>query len=204
MSERWRGGFVVVGLLLGLVLAACGGSSSSGDGDDDPFDFDRFDYNGIVLLPFDAYREGRATTPDDPFLPKSVLFAKLFYDAANDTDVPFFGDWDTMLGLEEDGRGSFRDAMRFYVTYQVTSDPTSGRCVVTLDVFEGLPYDPDRPSLDFYQGAAEIGEVDAEGQPITDENECVQEATRRAYALLLAAGHFDEGWSRGEPAHTTE
>ena len=49
-----------------LLLAACGSSSSASDaGNPFGFDFDRFDYNGVVPVPLSAFREDRKTNGDD-------------------------------------------------------------------------------------------------------------------------------------------
>ena len=183
-----------------LLLGACG-SSSSAPPPGSPYDFDRYEYPGIVYLPLDAYKENRPTRPDEPVGPRSILFQRLFEDTFTDSDTPFLADWNTILGLAENGYGDSRDVMRFFITYQVQTNPSSGACSVTLDIFEGLPFDPDRPSLEFYLGVATIGELDANGEIIDGEASCIEEATRRALDLLFADGHFTEGWSKRPPSH---
>ena len=185
-----------------LLLAACGSSSSStDDGNPFGFDFDRFDYNGVVPVPLSAFREDRKTNGDDDAGVAAALFERVRADATNMTDIPFQGNWDMMLDLVSNGQPDDRIPMRFFLAYEVEHNPTAGTCTVRIHVIEGLPYDASRPALATYTGMATLGAMDREGQVITTPIECSEEATHVAFDALLLGAHFAEGWSRGPPAH---
>lgn len=127
----------VASALLACLLAACGSSSSS-SGNPYGFDFDRFDYNGVVALPLTAFREDRPTNGDEDGGVQAALFERVRDDATNMTDIPFQADWNTMLGLLANGQPDDRIAMRFFLAYEVEHNPTAGTCTVRIHVIEGV------------------------------------------------------------------
>ena len=200
-----RIGWVAGALLVLGVLVACGGSSnnSSSGFNEFGFDFDRFAYPGIVVVPLDAYQQGRATTAGDNTNPESPIIQFLRGAAETANDDPFIADWDTLIGLASNGRDD-RDVMRFYLVYEVMTNPTAGTCVVTIHVFEGLPYDPTRPSIATYTGNAMFGEPHHSGEfDITTPGTCENEAGHRAAMALAAGPHFADGWSTARPQHSS-
>ena len=187
-------------LVLGLVAAGCGSSSSS---DDNPygFNFDRSDYNQVVAVPLAAFRENRPTNGDDDGGVEAALFARVRDDGTTMRDTPFQADWDTMIALVGNGRSDDRIPTRFFLAYEVEHNPTAGTCTVRIHVIEGLPFDPNRAALATYEGSAALGAMDRDGELITTEGQCSEEAAHVAFDALLLGGHFGEGWSVGPPAH---
>ena len=191
-------------LLTATLLTAGCGSSGGDPAPTNPFgfDFDRSDYPQIVTLPLAALREDRPTTVgEQDGGVQAALFQRVFDDAITPKDTPFDADWDTLYGLYRNGQGDPRVATRFFLAYEVVENPTAGTCTVTIHLIEGLPYDPDRPALATYMGSAMVGEIDRDGDPIDILAQCSELAAHRAFDALHAAGHFDEGWSSGPPAH---
>ena len=186
--------FVLVAV---LAMASCGSS-----GDDSPFDFDRSDYPGIVVLPLDAYRENRPTEPGDDTGPESPIIESVRAAAETRSDFPFIVDWNTMLGLAANGMGDDRDVQRYYLAYEVTSTPSQAGCTVVVHVFEGLPFDPQRAELTRFEVTVDFGEQHRDGFTIQTPGECENEAGHRVVEAMESAGFFPEGWSRGPPAHT--
>ena len=191
--------FSLVGALLTGLLAACGSSGTPPT--DHGFRFDISDYPGIVVLPLEAFREGRPTDAGDNTFVASPIIQRVRQGADTASDDPFIRDWDTMLGLASNGMGDDRHTTRFYLAYEVMSNPSSGMCTVTIHVIEGLPYDPMRAPLASYSASAMLGETHHDGFEIVTLAGCENEAAHRAAGVLLAAPHFDDGWSSGPPDH---
>ncbi len=190
-----------VGWTLGVLLVAAGcGSSSDPNPNPFGFDFDRFAYPGIVVVPLDAYQQGRATNATDNTNATSPINQHVRGAADTADDDPFIADWDTLIGLAQNGRDD-RNVMRFYLAYEISTNPTSGQCTVTIHVFEGLPYDSARPSIATYMATVMFGEPHRDGFVITTPGECEDEAGHRAAVALAAGPHFANGWSTARPSH---
>ncbi|MCA9316207.1 MAG: hypothetical protein KDB73_12025 [Planctomycetes bacterium] len=194
LRARWSA-FALAALVL---LAACGGGGSSSKS---PFDFDRSDYPGIVIVPLAAMQERRPTESFSERVPYSGLFNTVRPAADTASDDPFMMDWDTLLGLEANRGTNELDVVRYFLAYEVVESPSAGTCTVIVHVIEGLPFDPTRPPVQSFMGTATYGTQHRAGFTISTPNECADEAAWLAGEAIAASGFFENGWSSGPPDH---
>jgi hypothetical protein len=180
------------------LVAGCGSSAAPASG----FDFERFAYPGIVPVPRAAFEEGRPTTASDNTIASGPLIEELRTGADTPSDDPVLVDWNNLMGLVSNGQDD-RDVQRFYLVYDIESNPTSGQCTVTVRVIEGLPYDPARAPIATYSGTAALGEAHRDGSTITTTGQCENEAAHRAGEAILAGALFTDGWSLRPPSHVS-
>lgn len=180
-----------------LLVPACGG----GGGERSPFDFDRSDYPGIVIVPLAAMQERRPTADFSERVPYTGLFNTVRPAADTASDDPFMMDWDTLLGLESNRGTNELDVVRYFLAYEVVDSPSAGTCTVLVHVIEGLPFDATRPPVQTFTGTAAYGSQHRAGFTITAPNECADEAAWLAGEAIAASGFFGNGWSSGPPDH---
>ena len=184
----------VAWMVLVTTLSACGGGRG-GSSRDPGFDFVNRDFNGIAIVPLDAYQDQRLLDGSDETLPTSALREELRGPATSPRDAPFMIDWNAYLSNGEDV-----DLIRYFITYEIEWSPTTG-CVLHVRIFEGLPWDPLRAPIDTHDVTVGLGEAHHDGFVIAGEQSCLDEAAFRVAQDIIASDLFSPGWSHGSPEH---
>jgi len=127
-------------------------------------------------------------------------------------------DWNTAYGAAGTLVGdnlSFIDGNEAFLVYDVTYDEASGVAIVTVELHQGNPYDPNSTPVFTVTGTAIVGEVRdfGDGREVEVEDPCfaLRLAAKDAAYQLIAAQFLDKvgpgrtpGSSQQEPESTPE
>lgn len=127
-------------------------------------------------------------------------------------------DWNTAYGAAGTLVGdnlSFIDGNEAFLVYDVTYDEASGVAIVTVELHQGNPYDPNSTPVFTVMGTAIVGEVRdfGDGKEVEVEDPCfaLRYAAKDAAYQLIAAKFLDKvgpgrtpGSSQQEPESTPE